>query len=119
VVSASYRYFFDDWGIKSHTVDMNYHWKMTDKHYLEPRIRYYAQSEADFYRVNLISGQPAPIEASADYRLAKFNGLTYGLKWGWNFRDESSLIFRIIIGMLIITNNLTMIGLILTDWFTG
>lgn len=95
VVSASYRYFFDDWGVKSHTVDLNYNWKFSDRQYLEPRFRFYSQSEADFFRVNLLSGDPLPPEASADYRLAKFNGLTYGLKWGWRFLNESELILRL------------------------
>lgn len=95
VISASYRYFFDDWGVKSHTVDLNYHWKFAAKHYLEPRVRFYSQSEADFYRVNLLSGSPLPVEASADYRLAKFNGFTYGLKWGWMLKDEHELILRL------------------------
>ncbi|OVE78183.1 hypothetical protein BVX98_01050 [bacterium F11] len=95
VISASYRYFTDDWGIKSHTVDLNYHWKMAEKHYLEPRVRFYQQSAADFYRISLISGDPTPQEASADYRLAKFDGITVGLKYGWAFRDESSLMLRL------------------------
>ncbi len=95
VISASYRYFFDDWGITSHTLDLNYNWKISEKNYLEPRIRFYSQSEADFYKVNLLSGDPLPQEASADYRLAKFNGLTYGLKWGWNLKNGHALILRL------------------------
>lgn len=95
VISASYRYFFDDWGIKSHTIDANYHWKLGEKHYLEPRVRFYSQTEADFFRVNLISGDPLPTEASADYRLSKFNGLTYGLKWGWNLKNGRAFILRL------------------------
>ncbi|MCG3204684.1 MAG: hypothetical protein KCHDKBKB_01399 [Elusimicrobia bacterium] len=95
VVSVSYRYFFDDWGINSHTVDLNYNWKFSEKQYLEPRFRFYNQSEADFFHVNLLSGTPLPTEASADYRLAKFNGLTYGLKWGLNLPKGRELIFRL------------------------
>ena len=95
VASASYRYFFDDWGVKSHTLDLNYNWKISDRQHLEPQFRFYSQSAADFYRVNLFSGEPLPSEASADYRLAKFNGFTYGLKWGWLFRNESELLLRI------------------------
>lgn len=95
VVSASYRYFFDDWGIKSHTVDLTYNWKFAERHYLEPRFRFYSQSEADFYRLHLLNGDPLPTEASADYRLAQFNGFTYGLKWGWKLRNESEFILRL------------------------
>lgn len=95
VLSLSYRYFFDDWGIKSHTLDTNYHWKYTDRQYLEPRFRFYSQSEADFFRVNLLSGAPLPVEASADYRLAKYHGLTYGIKWGWILPNDDELILRL------------------------
>jgi len=95
VISASYRYFFDDWGIKSQTLDVNYNWKFSEKQYLEPRFRIYSQSAADFYHVNLLSGEALPQNASADYRLAKFNGFTYGLKWGMHLRDNSEVMVRI------------------------
>ena len=95
VVSASYRYFFDDWGITSHTVDVNYHWKFAEKHYLEPRFRFYSQSAADFFHVNLLSGDPLPANASADYRLSKFNGFTYGVKYGWDLPKGRALILRL------------------------
>jgi hypothetical protein len=95
VVSGSYRYFFDDWGIKSHTVDLTYNWKYTENKYLEPHLRFYSQSEADFYRLHLLNGDPIPQEASADYRLAAFNGLTYGLKWGWDLPKGRAFILRL------------------------
>ncbi len=95
VISASYRYFFDDWGITSHTLDMNYNWKFAEHHYLEPRLRFYSQSEADFYHLNLISGDPLPREASSDYRLAKFHGFTYGLKWGWDMKNGHAFLLRL------------------------
>lgn len=95
VVSASYRYFFDDWGIKSHTVDLTYNWKYSENKYFEPHLRFYSQSEADFYRLHLLNGDPLPREASSDYRLAKFNGLTYGLKWGWDMPKGRAFILRL------------------------
>ncbi len=95
VVSVAYRYFLDDWGITSHTIDANYNWRFAKSHYLEPRLRFYSQSEADFYRLHLLNGDPTPREASADYRLAKFNGLTYGLKWGWDLPKGRAFILRL------------------------
>ncbi len=94
VVSASYRYFFDDWGVKSHTVDVNYNWKVSQRQYFEPRFRFYSQTQADFFHTFLVNGDPLPQQASADYRLAKFHGLTYGLKWGWVMENNSELILR-------------------------
>jgi len=95
VISGSYRYFTDDWGVKSHTVDLNYNWKYSEQHYLEPRFRFYHQTAADFYHVNLLSGEPTPAFATADYRLTEFNGFTYGLKWGWLLKNDSEIILRL------------------------
>lgn len=82
VVDFSYRYLWDDWGIASHTLDLHYRWQLKRRWYLQPRIRYYVQSEADFYVPSLLSGTPLPASASADYRLAAFDGWTIGMKYG-------------------------------------
>jgi hypothetical protein len=95
VIGISYRYFFDDWGIKSHTIDSTYRWQYSPKQYFEPHVRLYRQTEADFFRVNLLNGEPLPALASADYRLAQFNGVTLGVSWGWDFSNASSLILRL------------------------
>lgn len=97
-VTASYRYFWDNWGIHAHTVDFRYRWNINHKNYLEPHLRFYNQSQADFYRPYLLASniQANLLEASADYRLAQFDGLTFGIKWGhmihadteWNVRIE-------------------------------
>ncbi len=44
--------------------------------YIEPQLRYYTQSEADFYRASLGAGQPLPQYASADFRLGDFDAVT-------------------------------------------
>jgi len=95
VFSFSYRFFMDDWGIRSHTLDLNYQWIWKPEHYLAPHLRFYQQTEADFFRVGLSSEAPFPKEASADYRLAKFTGLTFGFSYGWNFKEDSSLLLRL------------------------
>ncbi len=95
ILGLSYRFFTDDWGILSHTLDMTYRWKLSPKHFLEPHFRFYQQSEADFYRVGVNNNIPIPKEASADYRLAEFNAITVGFTYGWDFRDESSLLLRL------------------------
>ncbi len=83
VVHFSYRYFSDDWGIKAHTAELRYRFELgSGGNYLEPHLRYYSQSAADFYRHSLVSGQPLPENASADYRLAEMQGNTIGLKFG-------------------------------------
>ncbi|VAX28891.1 FIG01057804: hypothetical protein [hydrothermal vent metagenome] len=95
VLGVSYRLYTDDWGILSHTLDLTYRLKFKEKHFLEPHIRYYQQTEADFYRVGVSTNAPLPAEVSADYRLAAFTGITVGFSYGWDFRDESSLLVRL------------------------
>jgi hypothetical protein len=80
VIHLSYRYFWDDWGIRSHTADLNYHLDLSHGCYLEPQARYYTQTAADFYHTSLVSGAALPAFASADYRLAEMSSFTYGLK---------------------------------------
>ncbi len=83
VVHFSYRYFSDDWGITAHTAELRYRYELgSGGSYLEPHLRYYTQGAADFYRHSLVSGQPLPVNASADYRLAEMQGNTIGLKFG-------------------------------------
>ena len=83
VVNVSYRYFGDDWGIKSHTIDLHYRWELNNQHFLKPHVRYYQQSAADFYRAFLRADQAVPQYASADYRLAELSTITLGLLYGF------------------------------------
>lgn len=94
VIDFSYRYFWDDWDISSHTVDLRYRWQFRDQHYLEPHVRYYQQSAADFYRHSLVTGAALPDYASADYRLAEFTGVTLGLKYGITRHNDDELSMR-------------------------
>lgn len=82
VLTASYRFMKDDWGIKSHTVDMRYRLQKTDKSYFQPHVRWYNQSAADHFIPYLTTDEPIPEYASSDYRLSNMTAVTYGLKYG-------------------------------------
>jgi hypothetical protein len=87
VLDASYRLMIDDWGITSHTIDTHYRWALNNGMYLQPHLRIYQQSEADFYTPFFISGTAptagnASFEASADTRLGEFMAYTVGLEVG-------------------------------------
>ncbi|ULQ46400.1 DUF3570 domain-containing protein [Flagellatimonas centrodinii] len=97
VLDISFRLLTDDWGIGSQTLDMTYRWNFSAARYLEPHVRYYRQSAADFYRIALFDGEENQLEfASADPRLGQFDAVTLGLKYGqtlksgneWNLRLE-------------------------------
>ncbi len=93
-VGISYRFMFDDWGVKSHTVDVSYRWNMTDYLYVQPHVRLYTQNAADFYRQSLGSNEPVPQEVSADSRLAAFNATTAGAKIGLKITEQSEFNIR-------------------------
>lgn len=96
VLRGAYRFMTDDWGIDSNTIETSLRWPIGGSSYIEPQLRYYMQNEADFYRSSLVSGQPLPDYASADFRLGKFNATTVGVKFGhrtsggneWSLRAE-------------------------------
>jgi len=69
VVHLSYRYYWDDWGVRSQTYDLHYRLALWRGHSLQTTLRYYAQKNADFYQYSLNSGETLPAFASADYRL--------------------------------------------------
>lgn len=49
-VRTFYRYYFDDWGISSHTSSIEVPIKITDKFTLYPSYRFYNQTAADYFR---------------------------------------------------------------------
>lgn len=82
VLQASFRYYTDDWGVTSNTIDLRYRYELAaGRHYLQPHYRYYEQSKADFYYYSLQDGN-IPTYASADYRLGDMSTTTFGLKYG-------------------------------------
>ena len=98
VIDGSYRFMLDDWGINSHTFDFRYRWQLGDS-YLEPHIRYYLQSEADFYKRYITEneyngGTPTFQEASADERLSDMDALTVGVKYGYKIGKDQEINMR-------------------------
>jgi hypothetical protein len=95
VLHFAYRFMTDDWGIDSHTGEVRLRWPLGDG-YIEPQLRYYTQSAADFYRASLVDGAALPRYASADFRLGDFDATTVGIKYGhgtasgneWSIRAE-------------------------------
>jgi hypothetical protein len=97
VLDASYRYMTDDWEIDSHTIDLRYRWPMQSNRYLEPHLRFYTQTDAEFYSLSL-DGSPGaalPVYASSDYRLGNFDAITAGLKFGWKTRNDNDMSVRV------------------------
>ena len=81
-VRTYYRYYWDDWGINSHTATIELPVKVSSKFTLYPSYRYYNQTAADYF---------APYEQhvstslyyTSDYDLSKFNANQYGIGIGY------------------------------------
>lgn len=101
VIDFSYRYYTDDWGIDSHTLDLRYRYNFAGNMYLEPHLRWYQQSAADFYHLYLsastdITGGNVNLDyASADPRLSELTGTTLGIKYGIEFSRYSEFNIRL------------------------
>jgi uncharacterized protein DUF3570 len=81
-MAVNVRYMTDDWGVRSETGEVRYRWNISERSYLEPHVRYYTQTAADFYTTVLFANEPLPQFASADYRLADLDAYTVGAKYG-------------------------------------
>ena len=101
VIDFSYRYYTDDWGIDSHTLDLRYRYQFAGNMYFEPHVRWYQQTAADFYNLYLLQSQQVTGSsinldyASADPRLAELSGITFGLKYGIEFSRTSEFNIRV------------------------
>jgi len=95
VLSVAYRYAWDDWGIRSNIVELRYRWAFANDYYLQPHLRWYRQSAADFYHRGLLDSDTIPEFVSADYRLAAFTGRTVGLELGARLSGGRTVSLRI------------------------
>ncbi|WP_047245617.1 DUF3570 domain-containing protein [Maribacter thermophilus] len=83
-VRTFYRYYFDDWGINSHTASIEVPVKITDKFTLYPSYRFYNQTMADYF---------APYEThlsteefyTSDYDLSEYSANQFG--FGVSYTD--------------------------------
>ena len=79
-VHLDYRYFDDDWGIASHTLHTSWYQNLGAWFQVVPNVRYYSQSEADFYRPVDKFDLPLDVHQSSDFRLSAYGAFIFGLK---------------------------------------
>jgi hypothetical protein len=79
-VEASLRHYADSFGITAETVTLAWFQKIGEEFIVSPLLRYYTQSEADFYDVTFAG---APEFYSADFRVSAFEATSYGLQFIW------------------------------------
>lgn len=79
-----YRYFIDDWGINSHTLELKWFQSLPMGITITPNFRYYSQSQADFFAPYFLSPRSDGYYSS-DFRLADFGSLTGGITFSKQF----------------------------------
>ena len=76
---ADYRLYFDDWGVNAHTFEVAWHQMLWSSFRLIPSVRYYSQSQADFYAPYFISERGDDLYSS-DYRLSPYGAIAWRAK---------------------------------------
>lgn len=84
----SLRHYQDSFGVTSETLTLEWFQKLGDHFILAPLVRYYDQTQADFYAVRFTGN---PEFYSADYRISSFKALGYGLRLIWSPTPRLSL----------------------------
>lgn len=77
-----YRYYFDDWGIRSHTASLEVPVKIAEKFTLYPSYRFYNQTAADYFRPynEHDSGEKY---YTSDYDLSEYSANQFGFGVGY------------------------------------
>ena len=78
IVRALYRYYWDDWNLKGHTIELETAVKITPFISLTPFYRYYTQSAVKYFAPYAIQDKSATFYTS-DYDLSKFESHFAGL----------------------------------------
>jgi hypothetical protein len=81
-----YRYYADDWKVRAHTVDVAWYQQLPQGWQVVPRVRWYSQSQADFYAPYYVA-EPGNYLVSSDYRLSPYGALSLGVEAAKTFHS--------------------------------
>jgi hypothetical protein len=84
ILYLNYRYYWDDWGVRSHTLDFKLRHDLGAAAWVQPHVRVYGQAPAWFFVYGLTHGPPLPAFASADERLGPLRTTTFGGTYGFH-----------------------------------
>ena len=87
-IRGEYRYFSDTWGINAHTVELGYVHGLNQHWTLEGSIRYYSQSEADFYS-DLFPFENSQTHLARDKELSSLSGTTLAVGAVYEWKQTS------------------------------
>jgi hypothetical protein len=75
-LKVTYRYYWDDWSVKAHTLELVYDHKLDEDWIVSPTVRLYTQTAASFWGNTFPAAQQY---MSSDYRLAALSSILGGL----------------------------------------
>ncbi len=75
---VDYRFFYDDWDVRSHTLDLGLYKQTLTGWGFDASIRYYSQTQADFYEPFYRTVR-SDGEYSSDYRLSPYGSIAFRL----------------------------------------
>tara|TARA_R110000765_G_scaffold36761_1_gene81874 strand:+ start:411 stop:1736 length:1326 start_codon:yes stop_codon:yes gene_type:complete len=78
VVRSFYRYYYDDWGISSHTASVEVPIKLSDKFTVYPSYRYYQQTAADYF-YGYEEALSTETFYTSDYDLSEYSANQFGM----------------------------------------
>ena len=87
-VRAEYRYFWDNWDIKAHTLEAGYSRYLGESFLADAFIRYYTQTAALFYSDN---AQGETTYVSRNRQLSEFNNVVVGGKLTFDWKKQPGL----------------------------
>ncbi len=87
---GDYRYYSDDWEISSHTLALELNYDLDDKWSFGSGIRYYTQSEAEFYSENM-DYFTSEKYASSDRRMSDLSSINYKLSTDYKLSKKISI----------------------------
>ncbi|MFD1006051.1 DUF3570 domain-containing protein [Winogradskyella aquimaris] len=82
-IRTFYRYYFDDWGINSHTASLEVPFKLSDKFTLYPSYRFYNQTAADYFYPYETALSSYDFYTS-DFDLSKYSSNQFGFGISYN-----------------------------------
>ncbi len=83
---ADYRFSIDDWGIHAHMLELAWYQTLWERIRITPSLRYYSQSQADFYAPFFLAA-PSDGLFSSDYRLSPYGALSAKVRAETLLRD--------------------------------
>ena len=95
-LDVALRHSQDDWGIEANSIELRFDYQLKGGNVIQPRVRFYHQNEADFYRHSLPASETIPRYISADQRIGAFDAITIGVKYVIQTIDSTrhSLVFE-------------------------